>query len=115
MAWSWDHSRFGEPLPASRLDPRVGAPDGGSPLTRPMARWGVGTWPQPGRAGRTLDTLTPREMEVLNHVARGFHTKEIAAALGVSACTINSHLRNIYQKLQVHSRAAAAARFVERP
>ena len=53
--------------------------------------------------------LTRREAEILAWVARGHTNAEIAAALSVSAHTIRTHLENAYERLGVHSRAAAVA------
>lgn len=53
--------------------------------------------------------LTEREQEVLEAVARGERSKEIAAHLGISERTVKAHLASIYNKLGVDSRAAAIA------
>lgn len=53
--------------------------------------------------------LTEREQEVLEAVARGERSKEIAAHLGISERTVKAHLAGIYNKLGVDSRAAAIA------
>ncbi len=53
--------------------------------------------------------LTEREREVLAAVARGERSKEIAARLGVTESTVKAHLANIYDKLDVDSRASAVA------
>ena len=53
--------------------------------------------------------LTDRELEVLESVARGERSKEVAAHLGISERTVKAHLASIYQKLEVDSRAAAIA------
>lgn len=52
--------------------------------------------------------LTPREVEVLVHLARGATNKQIASALGIAVRTANHHVENIYAKLAVTTRAAAA-------
>lgn len=52
--------------------------------------------------------LTPREVEVLVHLARGATNKEIASSLGIAVRTANHHVENIYAKLDVTTRAAAA-------
>jgi HD-GYP domain-containing protein (c-di-GMP phosphodiesterase class II) len=52
--------------------------------------------------------LTPREVEVLVHLARGSTNKEIASVLGIAVRTANHHVENIYAKLDVTTRAAAA-------
>lgn len=53
--------------------------------------------------------LTPREAEVLIWVARGKATSDIAVILGARPATVSKHLDNIYQKLGVENRTAAAA------
>jgi len=54
-------------------------------------------------------TLTAREREVLRFVARGCVSKEISMRLGISGQTVNAHIKNIYKKLHVHSRAQAVS------
>ncbi len=56
-----------------------------------------------------LNSLTPRETEVLTLLAQGMTNKGIAEALFISVNTVKRHLRSIYDKLDVHSRAAATA------
>ncbi|MGJ7530238.1 LuxR C-terminal-related transcriptional regulator [Variovorax sp. GB1P17] len=53
--------------------------------------------------------LTRRECEILRFVARGHVTEEIGAKLGISGQTVNAHIKNIYKKLHVHSRAQAVS------
>jgi len=53
--------------------------------------------------------LTEREFEVLESVARGERSKEVAAHLGISERTVKAHLASIYNKLGVDARAAAIA------
>jgi pimeloyl-ACP methyl ester carboxylesterase/DNA-binding CsgD family transcriptional regulator len=55
------------------------------------------------------DGLTPREVEVLRHVAAGSTNKEIAAELGVAVSTIERHLVNLYTKIGARGRAGAIA------
>jgi DNA-binding CsgD family transcriptional regulator len=59
----------------------------------------------------SADGLTDREAEIVNLVARGKTNQEIAALLVVSTHTVRKHLENVYAKLGVHTRTAAAARF----
>ena len=56
------------------------------------------------------DPLSERELEVLQHVARGLSNQEIAGKLFLSAGTVKRHMSNIYQKLDVHSRTQALER-----
>ncbi|MDP9021569.1 MAG: response regulator transcription factor [Actinomycetota bacterium] len=51
--------------------------------------------------------LTPREMEVLQHVAQGMNNRQIAKALFISENTVKNHVRNILEKLHLHSRMEA--------
>ena len=56
-----------------------------------------------------IEPLTEREIEVLELVARGLSTQEIAARLIVAEGTVKAHLASIYRKLDVHSRTQALA------
>jgi len=59
---------------------------------------------------RTVNRLTTREAEVLNWVAHGKTDEQIAAILGTSTRTVQKHLQNVYAKLGVENRTAAAMR-----
>ena len=65
-----------------------------------------------GRVGQPA--LTSRELQVLELLAEGKRTKEIAATLGVTIDTANAHIKNIYSKFAVHGRAAVVAEAVRR-
>jgi DNA-binding NarL/FixJ family response regulator len=60
----------------------------------------------PAQAGADaeLDQLTPREREVLQHLARGYMYKEIAQRLGISVKTVEAHVSAVLRKLQLSSR-----------
>ena len=58
------------------------------------------------------EQLTEREVEVLERIAQGKRIKEVAAELALSATTVQTYLRRIYEKLQVHSQAEAVAKFL---
>jgi DNA-binding NarL/FixJ family response regulator len=63
--------------------------------------------PDPGRSpseDRELDQLTPREREVLRHIARGYMYKEVAQSLGISVKTVEAHVSAVLRKLQLSSR-----------
>lgn len=69
----------------------------------------------PSRAGLSeLDQLTPREREVLKHIARGYMYKEIAQRLGISAKTVEAHVSAVLRKLQLSSRHELSRWAVER-
>ena len=59
---------------------------------------------RPGQAPDELQTLTPREREVLHHLARGYSYKRIAQRLGISDRTVESHVGAVLRKLQLTSR-----------
>lgn len=56
-------------------------------------------------ADSELESLTPREREVVTLIARGFKYREVADELGISQKTLESHMRNIFEKLGVASRS----------
>lgn len=59
--------------------------------------------------------LTNKEKEVLQLLIRGFSYKEISAHQNISVETLNSHIKNIYRKLNVHSRSELAAKYNHAP
>jgi DNA-binding NarL/FixJ family response regulator len=61
----------------------------------------AGPAPQPESE---LDLLTPREREVLQHIARGYMYKEIALRLDISPKTVEAHVSSVLRKLQLSSR-----------
>ena len=67
---------------------------------------------QQQKHARLLDSnLTEREKEILQLLVKGMSYKEIASQIFVSVETLNSHIKNIYRKLNVHSRAELSAKF----
>jgi DNA-binding NarL/FixJ family response regulator len=60
--------------------------------------------PPAARPPDELEALTPREREVLHHLARGYSYKRIGARLGISARTVESHVGAVLRKLQLTSR-----------
>ena len=62
---------------------------------------------------RELDqsNLTEREKEILQLLIRGNSYKEIARVIFISVETLNSHIKNIYRKLNVHSRSELSAKY----
>ena len=61
-----------------------------------------------------LDRLTPREREVLRHIARGYMYKEVAQRLGISVKTVEAHVSAVLRKLQLSSRHELSRWAVER-
>ncbi|MFI9592771.1 response regulator [Nonomuraea sp. NPDC052265] len=62
-----------------------------------------------GRVRAPDATLSPRELEVLGHVAAGLSNRQISKAMFLSETTVKTHLAHIYTKLDVDSRTAAVA------
>jgi DNA-binding NarL/FixJ family response regulator len=71
----------------------------------------AGPAPQPESE---LDALTPREREVLQHIARGYMYKEIALRLDISPKTVEAHVSSVLRKLQLSSRHELSRWAVER-
>lgn len=92
---------------------------GGSPMSSNIARKIVQSFQRfnagsPGSSAES-DSLSPREREVLELLARGYLYKEIAESLHISVPTVNTHIRRIYEKLHVRSRSQAIAKFTHIP
>lgn len=85
---------------------------GGAPMTGQIARRVIAAFRRPAANAEGGVRLTPREEEILNWLAQGFANKEIAARLGTSVETVRVHVRHIYEKLHVHSRTEAVAKFL---
>src|SRR5947208_1749248 len=60
-------------------------------------------------AQQRADRLTPRETEILQHMANGARPEQIAAFLGISVATLRTHVQNVLTKLGVHSKTEALA------
>jgi DNA-binding NarL/FixJ family response regulator len=90
---------------------------GGSPMTAKIARLVVQAFRKPASAAVSNATeaeLTSREQAVLDQLVAGFSYKEIGEKLQVSDHTVHFHIRNIYKKLQVRSRAQAVAKVMKK-
>lgn len=69
--------------------------------------------PNTPNTGSALDTLTPRELEILGHLAVGHSNKIIARQLDLAESTIKVHVQNILRKLELSSRVQAAVYAVQ--
>jgi DNA-binding NarL/FixJ family response regulator len=88
---------------------------GGSPISTSIARYLLRRFrrEQSAGAGEPAAHLTPREIEVLEVVSRGYSNAEIGRLLELSLHTVNSHIKNIYRKLAVRSRSEAVFEAVQ--
>jgi DNA-binding NarL/FixJ family response regulator len=79
---------------------------GGSPMSTQIARKVIASFQlKPGIDD--ADVLTPKEKEILKALSKGLRYKEIAFEMHISIETVRSHVRRIYEKLQVQSRTEA--------
>jgi two-component system, NarL family, nitrate/nitrite response regulator NarL len=67
------------------------------------------------RTGEALVGLSPRERDIVNLIIKGYSNKVIAELLDISAWTVGTHLRRIFAKLGVSSRAAMVAKYLHSP
>lgn len=86
---------------------------GGSPMSPSVARH-VTRYFAPRPVVPTADALTPREQEIVRAIEDGLSYKLIAERLHVSIDTVRSHIRQVYRKLQVNSKAEIMARARQR-
>jgi DNA-binding NarL/FixJ family response regulator len=87
---------------------------GGAPMTMQIARKVMDHFRKIQQPAAEVETLTPREHEVLSLLAKGYPYKQIGDELGISINTLRNRLRAIYEKLHVHSRTEATVKFLGR-
>ncbi len=87
---------------------------GGSPMSAPIARKVVQSFKTAPAHGDNSMDLSPRERSVLDRLAGGLAYKQIADELGVSIHTVRNYIRRIYEKLHVHTRTEAVAKFLQK-
>ena len=88
--------------------------EGGAPMSSAIARRIVQTFrrPAPTPESEVESQLAPRELEILRLLTKGYLQKEIAEEMGVAYTTVRTLTARIYEKLHVHSRAQAVAKFL---
>jgi DNA-binding NarL/FixJ family response regulator len=97
--------------PAQLLEAIREAHGGGAPMSTSIARKVVQSFQKTQVAPGDESELSAREREVLQGLAAGQSYKKIAEQLGVSIHTVRNYIRRIYEKLHVHSRSQALAKF----
>ena len=96
--------------PAELLSAIRNVHEGGSPMSSHIARKIVQSFQQPSSVAREAESLSPREAQVLDLLAKGYLYKEIADTMKVTYATVHTHIRHIYEKLHVRSRTEAVAK-----
>jgi DNA-binding NarL/FixJ family response regulator len=84
---------------------------GGVPMSSEIARKVIFHFQEQENAAADVEKLSAREREVLDLVVRGLSNKEIVDRLGITIEGVRWHLRNIYQKLHVHTRTEILVKF----
>ncbi|MBX2968411.1 MAG: response regulator transcription factor [Cyclobacteriaceae bacterium] len=83
---------------------------GGAPMSPSIARMVIESMHKPGNENSYK--LTPREKEILASLSSGNSYKMIAAHLNISLDTVRTHIKKIYEKLQVHSQTEAVSKAI---
>lgn len=86
--------------------------DGGAPMSGSIARLVLQSFHRRGNERKEVESLTARELEVLRSIAGGALPEDVATELGITVRTVQTHLRNIYHKLHVHSRSQAVGKYL---
>jgi len=87
---------------------------GGSPMSREIARKVVQSFQHSSSLPGADNLLTKREEEILSYLVKGLLYKEIAALLLIGVETVRTHLRHIYEKLQVRTRSEAIVKYLNK-
>jgi DNA-binding NarL/FixJ family response regulator len=101
-------------IPAELLPAIEEVHAGGSPMSFQIARKVVTYFHDLQNAHHEVETLSPREHEILSLLAQGYLIKEISDQLGIAFHTARTHLRHIYEKLHVQSRSEAILKYLGR-
>lgn len=96
--------------PARLLESMREAADGGAPMSPEVARRVIHLFRAFRPPERATYRLTQQESELLKLLVEGHHYKTAADQMGISVNTVAFHLKNIYGKLQVHSKSEAVAK-----
>jgi len=86
---------------------------GGAPMTSNIARKVVQSFKRATPTTPATESLSPREIEVLDYLVKGYSYKEVAEAMSITYSTVHTHIERVYKKLHVQSRAQAVARYMK--
>jgi DNA-binding NarL/FixJ family response regulator len=98
--------------PVKLLDYIHEALEGGAPMTPTIARQVLQTFSAMNTSGPGIEALTPRERDVLRLLVNGKSYKLVAADLSISIDTVRTHIKSIYEKLEVNSKSEAVAKAI---
>jgi len=98
--------------PAEILDAVTTVRQGGVPMTGEIARKVIMAFQAAPQGNDDVVTLSAREQEILELLSQGMLNKEIADKLSISYHTVKVHLKHVYDKLHVRSRAEAMLKFM---
>jgi DNA-binding NarL/FixJ family response regulator len=89
--------------------------DGGAPMTPAIARRVLEYFSKKSvKTNKELYELSKREIDILSCLVKGYSQKMIASNLFISPFTVNNHIKNIYQKMHVHSVSEAVATAIQK-
>ncbi|MBI5730428.1 MAG: response regulator transcription factor [Ignavibacteriales bacterium] len=101
-------------LPEKILEAVKEVHEGGSPMSMQIARMVVKSFNEKPVHSKLEQKLTEREMEILSYLSKGMRYKEIADTLFISVETVRTHLRKIYEKLQVRNSTEAVLQYLQK-
>ena len=98
--------------PAKLLECIREAHEGGAPMSPEIARKVVTLFQRTGPAEKIDGQLTPQELRILKMLADGYSYQNAAGQLNISINTVRNYIRNIYEKLHVHSKSEAVSKAI---
>ncbi|HLX07149.1 MAG TPA: response regulator transcription factor [Thermoanaerobaculia bacterium] len=96
--------------PARLLEAVREARDGGAPMSPEIARKVVELFRRTAPPVALQEALTPQEVQLLRLLAEGCSYQTAGGQLGISINTVRNYIRNVYEKLQVHTKSAAVSK-----
>jgi len=99
--------------PSKLIESIIEVSEGGAPMTPSVARQVLRLFSQSNRLGNVMQfNLSDREHEILSLLVQGLSYKMIAEQCFISYATVNTHVKHIYEKLQVHSVVEAVTKAI---